>query len=414
MSNPPEVSPIARVADPGGDGLGLSDEERARRRSAAGWYVAGALYRYRRLIAGITVVATVAAVVVSLLLPRWYMATARVLAPEAGLGGGLASLIGNLSPLASSVFGAAGSTGGYTRHLAILQSQSMADALIEEFDLLRRYDVEGRPNPREAATRKLRKNFQVGVDTEYNYLWIRAYARDPEEAARMANFAVEELNRRHQELTAQQASRFRAYVERRYAEAEERLDAALTAMQRFQEERGVLELPSVVQGLLESAARQRAELARLEIEYEALRAQYGPDNPRVQLAAQALATARRAQRDLLSGREVLLPVPLRELPATAGEYARLYQELVLQRTLLEQARPLLEQARFDEERERVAVQVLDTATPPERKARPRRAVIVVTVAVSALLLACFLALALDLAARRGPAWRQALRDVRAA
>jgi tyrosine-protein kinase Etk/Wzc len=406
MRTHPEEVAVPQLTDSGGDGFGMSDEERALRRRSAGWHAAAVLYRWRRPIASATLAVAVVAIVVSLLLPRWYGATARVLTPDAGSGGGLAALIGDLSPIASSFLGGGGG-GGYTRYLAILHSQTMADALIEEFDLIRAYGVERRPYPREAATRKLRKNLEIGVDMEYEYLGVTAYDRDPEQAARMANFAVEELNRRHQALGLQSATRFREYVERRYVEIETRLDSALTAMQRFQEERGTIELPAMAQGLVESAATQRLEFARLEIEYEALRSQYGPDNPRVRAAAQALATARRSQGDLLGGREALMPIPLRELPAAAGEYARLYQELLIQRALIEHARPLLEQARFDEERERVAVQVLDPAVVPERKARPKRSIIVIVSTFSAFLLLCFLALAVDLIRRRRPAWASA-------
>ena len=87
-----------------------------------------------------------------------------------------------------------------------------------------------------------------------------------------------------------------------------------------------------------------------------------------------------------------MPVPIDALPAVGADYARVYQEVILQQTLLENARPLLEQARFDEERERTAVQVLDPAVPAVRKAKPKRSVIVILATFSTFLLTVALVL----------------------
>ena len=94
----------------------------------------------------------------------------------------------------------------------------------------------------------------------------------------------------------------------------------------------------------------------------------------------------------MSGEGSLLPVAFDDLPAVANEYATLYRDVMMQGSILEVTRPLLEQARFDEERERTAVQVLDEAVVPEKKAKPRRAFIVITATLSAALIACALAL----------------------
>lgn len=403
---PPPDATFAEPADT------LSDEARRARTEGAFWTAAAALHRWRFAIAGVTLLTAIAAVVVSLMLPKWYAATARVLPPESAAGGGgLSALIGNLSPIASSLLGGGGG-GDYTRYLAILNSETMQNAVIDRFDLIRAYELEDKRYPREAAQRALRKNVVIAVDMEYEYLEITAYDRDPNRAAQIASFYVDELNRRNEELALQGAGRFREYVEERYREIENNMAEARSAMQAFQERHGVIELPTMAQGLIESVASARVEVARAETQYEALRALYGDENPEVQASAQALAAARRAQNNLLGGREAVMPVPLRRLPAVASEYAALYQELLIQQALLEQARPLLEQARFDEERDRVAVQVLDAPAVPERKARPKRAVIVLSATLSALLLCVLVAIGAEFVRRRRQEWALAFARAR--
>ena len=78
------------------------------------------------------------------------------------------------------------------------------------------------------------------------------------------------------------------------------------------------------------------------------------------------------------------------------------QELTLQRAVIETLQPLYEQAALQERREADAVQVLDAATPPTRKAEPRRSLIVIAATLSACLVLVTLVLALALVRRWGP------------
>ena len=375
---------------------------RREQASSALWAGARTLLRWKGFIGTVTVVVAVLSVVLTLRMDNWYGASARVLPPEGGAAGGLSSLIGDLSPLASSVLGSGGG-GDYTRYLAILTSRNMLDTVVDRFGLVEVYDLEDSDFPQAKARRQLfEENLEFEIDLEYEFLSITAYDTDPQRAAQISNFVVEELNRRNQELGVEGAARYREYVEARYREIEADMDSARAEMQAFQERNGVVELPNTAQALVESIAAARAEVAQAEVQYQGIAALAGPDNPQAIAAREALGAARAAQRSLEGGGESFMPVPLRQLPAVANEYAALYQEMLIQKALMENARPLYEQARFDEERDRVAVQVLDEAVPPTRKARPRRSIIVIVMTLSAMLLASLFAL--------GVSWLRRNRD----
>lgn len=362
----------------------LSDEARRALATRAFWQGLTAVYRHRRWILSVTLLAAIGSVALSLSLPVWFAATTRVLPPEGGGDGGLGALIGDLSPIASSLLGGGG--GDYGRYLAILDSRTTLDTVVQRFDLVDVYETGDEPDPTAEAIRQLRSNMEVEVDLETNALSVTVYDKDPRRAAGIANFLIGEVNQRSESLAVERASRFRQYVESRYQEIEVRMDSALSAMTTFQQRNGVIELPAMAQGLIEATAAQQAEIGRIEVQYAALLAELGPENPQVVAARRALETARQGQSDLLSGREAVMPVARDRLPALAGQYARLYQDVLIQQALIEQARPLLEQARFDEERDRVAVQVLDPAVPPARKARPKRSLIVLAATLSAFIM----------------------------
>ena len=392
------------------EGQFLSDLERRQASRTAFWTSIAALLRWRWVIASATVLAATLSVWISLSLPLWYAATTRVLPPEGGGAGGLGGLIGNLSPLATSLIGGGG--GDYTRYLAILGSRSMQEDIIERFSLITEYENEDHIDPLGETISDLGKNTEVEVDMETDALTITVLDKNPRQAAQMANYMIEELNRRNEALALEGASRFRQYVEERYHEIELAMDSAQTAMTLFQQRNGVVELPSMVQGAIEAAAGQQAAIGQLEVQYEALLSELGAENPQVIAARQALEAARRSQADLLGGREAVLPVAMAQLPRLSGEYARLYQELLIQKALMEEARPLLEQARFDEERDRVAVQVLDAAVPPVRKAKPKRASIVIAATTSTFALSLLVALLWEGYRHRRVAFRQALANAR--
>lgn len=350
------------------------------------WDALRHLYRARRLIAGLTTVAAAGAVLLSLLLPNWYRASTRVLPPVGnGLNPLASQFLSNLPGLWGSVLGSFG-TAGYERYLSILSSRTMHERVVDHFNLVAVYKLEGKKHPREAAIEKLQDNVSFDVDPDFEYLEISVLDRDPQRAADIANFMVAELNRINADLLTQSARRYRQYIEHRYYEALARLDSVLDAQQAFHERYGLFDLQAQARGFLEYVAKLRAEALQTEMQYEALRAQFGNDNPQVRLLAEMKATAERRYRDAFAGQERLLPVPQQEIPTALRQYVELERERLLQTRILEVLAPLYEQARFEEERRIEAVQVVDPAVPPVKKAKPRRLLIIpgITLAVFAL------------------------------
>jgi capsule polysaccharide export protein KpsE/RkpR len=204
---------------------------------------------------------------------------------------------------------------------------------------------------------------------------------------------VAELNERHVALTSESARQNREFVETRVREAEADLDSTLRALQAFQEENGVIELESQVQAMLSSVAEVQARVAEAEIQYRALAQQLGDDNPQVRAAREVRNAARAEVRRLTGGSEELMPVAIAEMPALSRSYAMLRQELLIQAEILEFIRPLYEQARMEERRAMDAVQVLDPAVPPFRKAAPRRSLLCISAVVGAFLIASMFVIA---------------------
>jgi len=348
------------------------------------WDAAGILYARRKFIVVCTVAVALASIVLALLLPRYYMSEARLLHPEGdglsvlsglgSVGGGLGSLLG-------------GGTAEFTRYLSILSSRSMKTEVVEEFGLIQQYENEDDQSPLESTIAELEDNIEFVVDDVYLFLAIRAFDPDPVQAAAMANFMVDKLNAVHADLSAATARKTRLSIERRLERAEADLDSVRSTIQDFQEANGVVQLEAQAEAFMQSVAAGRADLVRLEIEYQTLLQQYGPENPRVRAAREALRAGRAQVQGALSGEDALLPVSMQALPALTRRYADLMQRQFIQAQILETLYPFYEQAYFQEQNESVAVQVVDEAIPAARPARPSRRLVVVLATLSGVFLA---------------------------
>lgn len=362
-----------------------SHVERRERAEESFWVVAARIYRWRRFVIAVTGAVAVSAIVISLLLPNWYKGTARVLLPETS-GGLSASLLNNLPSAASSLLGGSAS-GDYTRYLAILTSRRTMGAVVDSFDLVEVYDIEDSESPTADAIRALEDNVEFEIDDEYDFLSISAFDRDPVRAANLANYFVELLNNINMRLAAQSAADYRAYIEKRYREARADVDSLLQAREAFQREYGVFDLPAQMESFFEQAAELRAAAVEAEVQYEVLQGQYGSGNPRVESYRRLAESTNRKYQNALAGGEQILPITRDAAPAVARRYADLELEQRIQSAILEIVGPMYEQARMQEERDLQAVLVLDDAIIPDRKAKPKRSIIVIAATLSAMILA---------------------------
>lgn len=391
---------------------GLSDAEREARTDEAFWSTLGTLWRYRMVIIGVTGVAAVLSVVISLLLSNWYQASARLLLPARSGSGILAGALSELPSAAQSLLGDA--TGDYARYLAILSSRGVAERAVQAFDLMTVYETAESETPMSDAIEALRGNTEFVIDEEYDFLTVEVLDQDPERAADLANFYVAELTRRNAELSSQSAANFRRFIEERYQETEAKLDSVLNRLRDLQQEYGVMDLATQGQVFYESLAELRLQIIQAEAEYERLRSAYGSENSLVRQARQSLSSARQAYQQALSGGERLMPVAQDSLPQVTRQFYELEQERLILSELIKYTRPVLEEARFDEQRQVEAVQVVDAATPPEKKAKPKRSIICITMTISAFLLAVLFVLVYDWWRRKHGYFAQRLRASAAA
>ncbi|MFK7844483.1 MAG: GumC family protein [Rhodothermales bacterium] len=379
--------------NPTPEALHRYDQERKARAREIFFLLARTVYKRRGLIVIVTGIVAVLSVVISLLLPKWYTSSTRLLSPESGGASPIsAAMLKNLSSAASSFLGIGGG-GDYERYISIMTSRTVYEEVVNKFDLITVYEATDSEDPMGSAVETIADNTEFSIDLEFGYLTINVTDQDPKRAAEMANFFVSELNRVNMALSSQDAGHYRRFVEQRYSEVLAELDSLKKRTQAFQEEHGVFDIQTQAVGFFEQLAAMRAEEIALEIEYQVLLSQYGKDNLRVASARLAFLAAKEKTQGALEGQERILPVAQEEVPAIMRQFLQLEQEGLIQKSLLEVIAPLYDQARFQEERTFQAVQVIDKAIPPFKKSKPKRSIIVIVATMTGFILVLLYVLA---------------------
>ena len=182
------------------------------------WVVnASQLWDHRRLLARVGGIALVLSALVAFTLPKQYESSARLMPPDsAGSGSAiLAALVGrsaggtsSLGSLASSLLGGRSSS---VLFIELLHSRSIADRLIDRFDLQRVY----RRRYRIDTVKFLARRTSIVNDAKSGVVTLTFTDTDPERARAIAQAYVEELNSIVTRANTSSARREREFIEQR-------------------------------------------------------------------------------------------------------------------------------------------------------------------------------------------------------
>jgi tyrosine-protein kinase Etk/Wzc len=334
--------------------------------------------------------AAVLSIAASFLMTTSYQASVRILPPQQQQSAAnmLASQLGSLA-------GLAGGAGGLLKnpndlYVAMLKSNSIADHMIERFSLMERYEAKFRVDARKELL--VNTNVNAGKD---GIMVIDVIDEDPKRAAEMANAYVEELVALTKRLAITEAQQRRLFFEKQLAQAKDNLGNAEVALKKVQETTGLIKLDDQAKVVVETIARIRAQIAAKEVQLSVMRSYATEQNPQLRIAQEELASLR-GQLGKLESRSPAgnndkeeLFMATGKIPEAGLEYLRRFRDVKYHETIFELLAKQFEMARIDESREGAVIQVVDPAQPPERKFKPKRALIVVLATTLVLFTAVF-------------------------
>lgn len=356
-----------------------------------------ALAARKRLVGLVVGVCFSASVVVSLLLPKTYASTASVLPPQddSTLAPTLLSqLPSSLTGIASGLLGASSTSDTW---VGILGSQTVRDEIIRRFNLREVYGDDYIEDVRSDLGKA------VTIDeTKEGIVTVTVEDRDPKRAADMANAFIEELDRVNKKVATTSGGRIRVFVKKRLEETEKDLARAEEEIKAFQEKNGAVRLDDQSKAIIDAIGAVKGQLMAKEVELQTLLSYATPNNPSVQVLSASVSELKGQLRDLEQGKRVKgksIFIPTDKFPDLTLQYARLLRDAKVQETLFELLTQQYEMARIQEAKDSPTVQVLDTAKPAEKKAGPKRTLIVAVSTLLSLILGAGAALFIELGKR---------------
>jgi len=363
----------------------------------------GLLWDRRRWLMRVGIVSLAVSAIIAFAIPKHYESTARLMPPDNG--GSTSTLIAALAGRTSGGMGALGNLAGSllggrsssVLFVELLHSRSIADHLIDRFDLQNVYHQRYRID----AVKALARRTAIVQDAKSGVVSLTVTDTNPQRARNMAQAYLDELNTIVVRSNTSSARSEREFIEQRLITARSELQDAQLALSAFSSTSATLDIKEQTRAMVDAASKLQAQKIVGESELASLEQIYGDDNVRVR-AARARVGGLQRELEKMSGSSAepvtstnegteLYP-SLRQLPRLAVPYANLYRRVRIQETVYELLSQQYEMARIEEAKDTPIVSVIDAPLIPEKKSFPPRLILILALTLLAIVAASALIL----------------------
>ncbi len=331
------------------------------------------LLRWRKFL--FVTIFSVAVIVagISLLLPNWYRGEAAILPPEnqtqgLSLSSFVPSIIGAMElPVMASPSDVIAS---------MAQSRTVIDSVIMTMNLEKVYGTDNI----DKAVKEFRGLLSVKV-LDNGIIDVSYLSKDPQLAADVTNKLLHILDHVNRNVTVTKARNTRVFIQSRLQEVRASLQASEDSLAVFQTRHQAMALDEQTKAQIEIVAKLEGERALAEVERDLLASTLSPNHPQVRTAAERVRELTKQIEQIQYGGDstsvaYLLRRPLVDVPDLAIELARLMRSVKTNETIYELLMSQFEQAKIEESRTTSTISVLDYASVPMLKDRPKRSQLV--------------------------------------
>src|SRR5215469_675137 len=377
LLNHPETSSPSELPHGGSQPI-VSDEEGVDLLA-----VATLLLQEKRIILRFAGAAFLLAVIVVYgVMKPTYTAQAVFLPPQTSPGSSMSQLMSQLGSMGSigSIGGLAGLKSPGDVYIGLLRSRTVADELIQRFDLQRVYSAKKLSSAEN--TLKSNSKFVAGKDT---LVTISVSDLDPKRAADLANGYLDLLHEQNGRLALTEAAQRRLFFEQQLEREKDALANAEVELKKTQEQTGLIIPAGQAQVEIESIAQVRAQITSRQVQLAALKQSATDQNPAVVRLQAEIAglqeQLQKMQNDTAQRQPGNIQLPTAKVPALALEYVRKQREVKYHEVLFELIAKQYEAARLDESREAPMLQVIDRAVIPDGRSGPPRTLLVLATVI---------------------------------
>lgn len=335
------------------------------------------LAKHRKKILSVPVAVAIVTAAISFALPNVYRASTKLLPPQQAQSSASA-LLSQLGGVAGLAAGAAGLKNPTDVYLGMLRSRTVADHLIDKYQLKKVYGTDSQ----EKARGDLAADTVVASGKD-GLISIDVDNKSPKLAAILANAYVAELQVLTRTLAVTEASQRRLFFQEQLEQAKNNLAKAEASLKGAIDTGGVVSVDAESRTVMETVARLRAQISAREVELNSMRPFVTPDHPEFRHVSEELSSLRGELAKLENGRGS--EASGQDDGKGGLQNIQMLRDLKYQQMLYELLAKQYEAARLDEAKDPSVIQVLDPALEPEHKVAPKRALLVLLSALASLI-----------------------------
>lgn len=344
------------------------------------------------LIITTVLLATIASIVISLMLPVWYKSSVNVVPPKnsdesGGINAGLSAVMKNVG---LTKLGSKGED-SYT-YTVILTSRTVTDSIIELFKLDKVYNM---PKTKMTELRSyFLENIEIGYEKEGNYV-ISVWDENPNRAAKIANEYIKIANTVALRLARDEAQLRIEHISQRMQALDESINTINKKLGRFSKEYMMFAPEEQAKAVATALSEVKLQKLKYEMAYDLYRIEYGESDPMTQQMKRLASTADEKLKQTESEPGFAGNFAINQSASVGVEFIRMYSELEALTKMKALLIPALEDAKLEEIKNVKYLYVLDEAIPADKKDRPKRSLIVGGTFIGSFFLIIFILLIAD-------------------
>ena len=329
------------------------------------------IWEGRKLIALVVLTTTTTALVVSFLIKPVYR-TEAVLMPVSS------EKISPYAQLASEFLGISISQENTSaKVMTVLKSRTLRERVVEKLalseDLL---DEKYKGNRIVAASKVLEKLIEVKTDKKTGAITLSVEYYEPKKAKRIAEEIIRQLQKILEEKALTISKANRVFLEKQLVKTERELKAYMTSLAELQKREKVLVPQEQVKGSLELYAELLSQKITLEVKLRELERVLSPTNPRLRALKDQINAIQRQIHSIENASGLSVLPSFESAPEKMKKFSGIFMKVEGLKAKYSTLLKLYEQAKMEEQRERIYVEVIDPPYTPEEPAKPQRKKIV--------------------------------------
>lgn len=351
----------------------------------------------KKFVIRFTMISMILISIICFLIPRKWESQASI-SPIADnttgiqLNANLLSSFGNLPLLASQKMDMA------LDFLTVMDSRTFSEDVIRKFRLIDYFKITDSDSliSMDIALRKYNdKVFRASLEQQVNIIRLSVMTEDKYLSKEIANYILYSLEKYVKYQRKIKSTVTREFLEQRTYEVKSRIDSLLIIKKEFEETGKTFDLSKQTTNTVELYASIVSKKMLNDIELEIARQQYHSSNPKVKELEIENSLIKEKIENFEKENGNSLPkyiVNLNHLPNIRMEYDKIIMDLSVMNQVYDYLYPMMEAAKLAELKDMPEIEVIDEPNIAGLHAYPQRLLIIVMLSVSALLIACLLAI----------------------